>query len=181
MLDVHCDERTLPNENPEDYVTRVAVDKALAGQALLRNDRQAIVIGADTSVLVRDQICGKPKNKADAFSMWSMMSGATHHVLSAVAVIQGDTRRVVLQTSEVMMRLITPQEQEWYWESGEPRDKAGAYAVQGLGAIFISRLTGSYTGVMGLPLFETAELLSRFNVLIDANAANAPTTTERRQ
>jgi septum formation protein len=129
-------------------------------QAVRGNARALPVLGADTIVLLDGVICGKPASAADGLAMLARLSGRTHTVLTAVALAAGDaTPASRLSTSEVTFRALSHAECLAYWESGEPRDKAGGYAVQGRAAVFIERLNGSYSGVMGLPLFETAELL----------------------
>jgi septum formation protein len=117
------------------------------------------VLGADTVVVVDGLILGKPEDPQDAAAMLRRLSGRTHGVLSAVAVV-GREERTALNASEVSFREISDSEIRAYWNTGEPADKAGGYAIQGLGALFVSGLRGSYSGVMGLPLYETAELLA---------------------
>ena len=164
-------------ETPEAYVQRLALAKARAGwQAVPAAAARRPVLGADTAVVVDDEILGKPADRRDALAMLARLSGRAHRVLSAVAAVsdvtdEGELRQglgqyrplvetgVRLSESRVWFRPINEQECAAYWASGEPADKAGAYAIQGLGAIFVERLEGSYSGVMGLPLFETAELL----------------------
>jgi septum formation protein len=150
------DETARRAEPADDYVRRMARDKALAvgsqGGALP-------VLAADTTVVLDGQLCGKPADQADGVAMLQRLAGRTHRVLTAVALADGSGVRECLSVSEVRFRAISPAECLAYWASGEPRDKAGGYAVQGLGAVFVAHLSGSYSGVMGLPLFETAQLL----------------------
>ncbi len=148
------DETPLPGEPPADYVQRMALEKARAVDVPGR-----VVIGADTSVVLGDQIMGKPENREAGLEMLARLSGRTHRVFSAVAASHQDSTRVALSLSRVRFRVISPAEAVAYWESGEPCDKAGGYAIQGRGAVFVARLCGSYSGVMGLPLCETARLL----------------------
>jgi septum formation protein len=156
-------EQPLPDESPEAYVRRLALEKAAAGLALA--DGPAIVIGSDTSVVLDDDILGKPRDQADGLAMLARLSGRGHRVLTAVAMMDETGRRVSrLSVSEVVFRNLGTEECLAYWQSGEPADKAGGYAIQGRGAMFIEHLSGSYSGVMGLPLFETAELLQGFGV-----------------
>jgi septum formation protein len=122
------------------------------------------VLGADTLVLLDDTPLGKPRDRADALDMLARLSGRTHQVLSAVALLSAGGVAARLCASEVRFRVLDAAECAAYWETGEPRDKAGAYAIQGLGAVFVAALNGSYSGVMGLPLFETAELLAAAGV-----------------
>lgn len=166
-------EHRLPEESPEDYVQRLALEKARAGFDQLADEVLRPVLGADTTVVVDDDILGKPSGKLEALEMLARLSGRSHRVLSAVAVVGRDNLGqdrpnvkigVRLSESRVTFRVITEEEREAYWVSGEPADKAGAYAIQGLAAIFIERLEGSYSGVMGLPLFETSELLGEFGI-----------------
>lgn len=144
-------------ESPEDYVRRVTLAKQQAAQArLLRQHRPpAPVLCADTTVAIDDQILGKPADAAHAVEMLARLSGRTHRVLTAV-VVEG---RLLLSTSHVTWRELAPDEIERYVASGEPMGKAGAYAIQSQAAAWMSRIDGSYSGIMGLPLYETAELL----------------------
>jgi len=111
-----------------------------------------------------EKILGKPADQQDAIAMLEMLSGQTHHVLSCVALIDGQRSASRLSDTEVSFRALLPGESTAYWQSGEPIDKAGAYAIQGLGALFVKGIQGSYTGVVGLPLYETAELLTLFGI-----------------
>lgn len=157
---VEVDESVVPGEAPVEYVLRLAESKARALWDRLPRDRRLPVLAADTTVALEGEVFGKPASHAEAVAMLSRLSGRTHQVHTAVAVLHagGGTARV--SSSSVSLREITPAEIDWYWQTGEPRDKAGGYAVQGRAAIFIQHLSGSYSGVMGLPLFETWELLS---------------------
>ena len=153
------------DEVAEMYVLRVALDKARAGRAILAPDEQRPVIGADTAVVIGGEVLGKPDGRDDALAMLAKLSGQCHQVMSAVALVGPDgDEHSRLSVSTVQFRVITQGEAEAYWETGEPRDKAGGYAIQGLAAVFVERLEGSYSGVMGLPLFETAELLQHFGI-----------------
>jgi septum formation protein len=157
------DETPLHDEAPRDYVIRVASEKArYAGQNLA--PAGAIVLAADTAVVLEREVFGKPRDRQDGLLMLGRLSGREHCVLTAVAVHFRDQIRVALSESRVEFRNITTAEAEAYWNTGEPADKAGAYAIQGLGAIFVKHLQGSYSGVMGLPLFETAGLLAGVGV-----------------
>jgi septum formation protein len=167
-------EQWLEGESPEDYVQRLALEKAQAGLATLRKDRQRPVMGADTAVVLDDPaqgpiILGKPADEADALAMLAQLSGRSHRVLSALAVVGKDNLgqdrvAVSVNQSVVRFRVINEAERRAYWRTGEPADKAGAYGIQGMGALFVERLEGSYSGVMGLPLFETGELLRQFGI-----------------
>ncbi len=155
------DESIVPGEGPATYVTRLAGAKALAGFASLRVAAATAVpvLAADTAVILDGKILGKPIDRADGEGMLLQFSGRSHDVLTAVALADGSGVESRLSRSEVTFRPITAAEARDYWETGEPRDKAGGYAVQGRAAVFIRDLRGSYSGVMGLPLYETAELL----------------------
>jgi septum formation protein len=158
VLSVDVDESIAAGEGAERYVVRLARAKAAAGLARLAA-RRAPVLGADTAVVAGGAILGKPADCADAQRMLGLLSASTHEVLTAVALATDDGVLSHLSRSEVTFREITPEEARDYWNTAESRDKAGAYAIQGYGAVFVSGLRGSYSGVMGLPLFETAQLL----------------------
>lgn len=156
----HIDESPKSNESPAAYVARLAADKAQALWKLLPPVARLPVLGADTAVALDETLFGKPVNREDALRMLAALSGRTHHVHTAVTLCHSRGVDSRLSVSEVTFRELTVAEREAYWETGEPQDKAGGYAVQGLAAAFITRISGSYSGVMGLPLAETAELLS---------------------
>jgi septum formation protein len=158
VLTVDVDETARAGEAAAAYVRRVALDKAHAGWQGLPGAHRRPVLGADTAVVCGPEILGKPRSRAQALDMLQRLSGRTHTVLSAVALVDGRAE-VRVQSSLVTFRTLRPDECAAYWETGEPVDKAGAYAIQGRAAIFISRIEGSYSGVMGLPLYETAALL----------------------
>ena len=155
------DESRKPEETPDRYVTRLAQDKAAASRLTLGKVPE-LVIGADTAVVIDDRILGKPRDGKEAEAMLMALSGRCHEVVTGVAVIGPDDRQVRLSRSRVCFRALSPEEIRAYWATGEPADKAGAYAIQGLGAMFVASLEGSYTGVVGLPLYETAQLLTTF-------------------
>lgn len=153
------DESRHPGERPADYVTRLAREKAESlWQGLSPTERKP-VLGADTTVAIDGDVLGKPEDRDDALRMLERLSGRTHQVYTAVALRHAGGCDVRLSVSEVAFRPLTLGEREAYWDTGEPADKAGGYAVQGRAAIFITRIAGSYSGIMGLPLAETAELL----------------------
>ncbi len=157
VVEVRVDEALHAGEAPELYVVRLALAKAQAGHAIC-GDRP--VLGADTAVVIDGAILGKPRDRADGLAMLARLAGRTHHVYTGVALVDAaGEAHTLLSVSAVTFRDIAEAERSAYWDSGEPADKAGGYAVQGLGAVFIARLEGSYSGVMGLPLFETAALL----------------------
>ncbi|MGD2113015.1 MAG: Maf family protein, partial [Gammaproteobacteria bacterium] len=124
------------------------------------------VLAADTSVVVAGEVLGKPAGRAAAMRMLQRLSGSTHEVLSAVALAGGTGESVRVSTSHVSFRTLTERECAAYWATGEPADKAGAYAIQGLAAVFVTRIEGSYSGVVGLPLFDTAELLKEYGITV---------------
>ncbi len=165
VIAVEMDEAPLPGEAPEDYARRVALDKARAGRALVPSGSRVPVLGADTLVTIDGRILGKPRHAEEAAAMLRLLSGRTHRVLSAVALV-GKEERLTLSESEVSFRPIGEGEARAYWGTGEPADKAGGYAIQGLGALFARELRGSYSGVMGLPLYETALLLAEEGILL---------------
>jgi len=158
---VDVDETRQPGEAPRDYVLRVARDKAEAGWSRIGVPAGVAVLAADTAVVVEGEIFGKPRDQTEGSMMLARLSGRTHEVLTAVALRTPAGLDHRLSVSLVTFRALLPGESERYWSTGEPADKAGAYAVQGHGAVLIAHLSGSYSGVMGLPLFETADLLQR--------------------
>ncbi len=162
VLPVGVDERPRPGETAADLVCRLASAKAVAGIAVRPASAPAPVVAADTAVALGTELFGKPVDEADATRILNRLSGRTHAVYTAVAVADGGRERVQLSRSEVTFRPLGSAEIAAYWRTGEPADKAGAYAIQGRGAQFIADLSGSYSGVMGLPLFETARLLAFF-------------------
>ncbi len=164
LLPVDIDETPRPNEAPAAYVLRLAQEKAQAALARLDPAQPLCVLGADTTVVLAGRILGKPADRADGLAMLAALSGQTHQVLTAVALADARRCEVRLVESRVTFRAIADEEAARYWDSGEPADKAGGYAIQGLGAVFVRELQGSYSGVVGLPLCETAELLAAFGV-----------------
>jgi septum formation protein len=162
------DESPRVGESPYLYVERLAKIKAEIGWLRVAQRRSNIMplLGADTTVVVGGQILGKPKDKVEAARMLMLLSGTTHEVLTAVAVTNGQKLLNDVSVSRVRFRDLNESEIDQYIETGEPLDKAGAYGIQGIGAVFIERIEGSYSGVMGLPIFETANLLTRMGVKI---------------
>jgi septum formation protein len=168
------DETVLAGESPADYVVRMARAKA---RVVHPHGAGLPVLAADTTVVIDERICGKPASAEDAIALLLKLSGRSHEVLTAVALAARGEVNHRLSRSEVRFRHLSLTEAIAYWNTGEPRDKAGSYAVQGHGAVFIEHLSGSYSGVMGLPLFETAELLAAAGVsywLSTAAAGAAP-------
>lgn len=161
------DETPFPNESPVAYVERLAREKALAGREQLRASiahNHFCVLGADTAVVLDDRILGKPVDQADALAMLMGLSGREHEVLTAVALNDAERCETRVVRSRVTFRAISEDEAGRYWASGEPHDKAGGYAIQGLAAVFVAHLNGSYSAVVGLPVCETAELLGHFGI-----------------
>ncbi len=159
VLPADVDESRLADETPEDYVRRLAIAKAQYAYNALPEADRGPVLGSDTTVLLGGGIMGKPRDRTHALAMLARLSGRTHRVLTGVALVNGRVHYRINDT-RVSFRPISRAEAEAYWRSGEPMDKAGGYAIQGLGGIFVSGLEGSHSGVMGLPLFETAQLLT---------------------
>ena len=161
--DSETDETPLPGEAPVDYVERVARAKAIHGLRIVEERRLPMrpVLSADTTLELDGQIIGKPVDMADAADILRRLSGRTHRVLTGVAIDHQGRSEYLLSTSEVRFRPIDDEEIRHYVISGEPMDKAGAYGIQGRAGLFVEHLSGSYTGVMGLPVCETGELLKR--------------------
>ena len=156
------DESVMAGEQAEHYVARVTPAKALAGREQAPSG--AVVLAADTAVVIDGQILGKPRDAAHAADMLRALSGRSHQVMTAVAVACDERVEVIRVDTRVCFRQIEAREMAAYWASGEPADKAGGYAIQGLGAVFVKAVEGSYSAVVGLPLLETAQLLARFGV-----------------
>jgi septum formation protein len=164
VLGTAVDEAVAAGEAAAAYVARLAAAKAEAGWEHAQDAHPAPVLAADTAVVLDGEILGKPAHRDDGERMLSLLSGRTHEVLTAVALRTQAGLRSSISRSAVTFRGIAADEARAYWDTGEPLDKAGAYAIQGRAAVFIADLRGSFSGVMGLPLFETAELLSEAGV-----------------
>lgn len=162
-LVVDVDESVREGETPQTYVERLALEKARAGLALRAG---AVVLGSDTTVVCDGAILGKPADQGDAVAMLQRLSGRSHRVMTAVALVDDSQALSRVVTTQVYFRTLTLAECERYWHTGEPRDKAGAYGIQGLGAVFVEGIEGSYSSVVGLPLAETALLLERMGIPI---------------
>jgi len=161
------DESKLCSESPEEYVSRMAETKArVASAALAKTQACALVLAADTTIAIDGEIIGKPVDRDDCCQILRRLSGRQHLVLTAVALASGDQMESRLTRNQVSFRVLREREIEVYCASREPLDKAGAYAIQGKAAVFVERLEGSYSAVMGLPLCETAELLRRADIEI---------------
>jgi septum formation protein len=166
-ISADIDETPLIDESPAAYVERLARGKAEAGRAKLavsESGAPICVLGADTAVVLDGQILGKPVDEADAVAMLMALSDREHEVLTAIAVLDGQRCESRVVRSLVRFRSISREEAAAYWASGEPLDKAGGYGIQGLGAVFVAGLNGSYSAVVGLPVCETAELLGHFGI-----------------
>jgi septum formation protein len=172
VLPQDIDESPLPAEKPTKLVKRLALAKAKSAYATLSETDHRLVLGSDTIVVCDDQILGKPQNKSDGLAMLRLLSGRTHQVLTAVALMNHDKQTETMSVTEVSFTTLSDDEIEAYWESGEPLGKAGAYGLQGLGAMFVNKIQGSYSGVVGLPIFETVDLLEKFGVDIKAILQN---------
>lgn len=167
-IPAEIDETPQPQEKAADYVQRLAREKNAAAVAQWQATHAELptfpILTADTTVAYQNQILGKPENEAHAADMLTLLSGSTHQVYTAVSVYWQHETRTVIQQSDVRFKVMTPAEIQRYVASGEPMDKAGAYGIQGLGGIFVESLHGSFTGVMGLPVFETITLLQSWGL-----------------
>lgn len=162
VIDLDIPEQRLPGESPEDYVSRVAREKAGAGLLQVAAAPGALVLGADTEVVLEGEVFGKPADAADAAAMLRRLSGRRHRVVSTVWLLDAGREEHATSVSTVEFMPLDEAMIAAYVASGEPFDRAGAYAIQGRAGAFVRHLEGSYTGVMGLPLYETADLLRRF-------------------
>lgn len=162
--DADVDETPFADEDAVRYVERLALTKAQAGmrRLLWRDMRRQPVLAADTTLELDGKLIGKPTDIADAYSILGRLSGRTHRVLTAVAISDGEHTRSRVSLSEVRFRELGEHEIRHYIATNEPMDKAGAYGIQGRAAVFVESISGSYSGIMGLPLFETAQLLEAF-------------------
>ncbi len=160
VLPQDIDESRLPSELPADYVMRLARQKAEAALQSVDTIVGACCLGSDTTVVCDNEIFEKPVDARDARRMLGALSGKTHQVLTAVALASTSGTKVLLSTSDVTFRSLTSAEIDAYWRTGEPADKAGAYGIQGLAAMFVTHISGSYSGIMGLPVAETIALLN---------------------
>ena len=151
------------DESPEKFVKRMAEEKA-SSAFCKRKENDIVVVASDTIVVCDKRVLGKPKDKSDGIKMLLTLSNKTHRVLSAVTVANTLRYKSTVSETSVSFREISEIEAECYWDSGEPEGKAGGYAIQGCGAVFVQSINGSYSGVMGLPLFQTAQLLSEFGI-----------------
>lgn len=170
---VDIDESQKPDEPVMDYVQRLAMEKAQCGFETIENEQKLPVLGADTIVEVNGVILGKPENRSQAKYMLQQLSGKKHTVHTSVAIVTEDGRFIDTSSSQVYFKVLEELEIDCYLATGEADDKAGAYAIQGIAAQFIKNINGSFSGVMGLPLFETAQLLKQCGVLPLGDYKNA--------
>lgn len=162
------DEPQLPGESPDVYVLRTAREKAVRGEQWVRSQGLPAlpVLAADTTVILDGAVLGKPADRADALRILQALSDTTHEVHTAVILAANGQLYESVSITQVAMRATSAAERERYCDSGEPYGKAGAYGIQGLASVFIERIAGSYSGVMGLPLFETAQLLAQAGITL---------------
>ncbi len=179
VLDVDVPEQRQPGEPAEDYVRRVAREKSGAGLLQVMAVANAVVLGADTEVVLDDEVFGKPRDDADAARMLRALSGRTHRVVSSVSLVSASRESQAVSISEVTFAVLSTDDIARYVATGEAQGKAGAYGIQGAAQAFIAHLSGSYSGVMGLPLFETAQLLREFGIAA-RTASTAPAHVEAR-
>ncbi|MBV1874629.1 MAG: Maf family nucleotide pyrophosphatase [Gammaproteobacteria bacterium] len=172
QLRPEVNETALKNESPAALVQRLARLKAEAGLNMMDPDVPLPVLGADTVVVLQGKVFGKPDSEDAALSMLAQLSGQTHQVLTAVAVAAAGQAELILSITEVTFKEISAEMARAYWQTGESQDKAGAYAIQGRAALFVEKIEGSYSGVVGLPLMETAELLMQFGVEVMSGSAD---------
>jgi len=161
VVKVAVPEEHQDGESPESYVQRLALAKSSAGSVLRP---ELPVLGADTVVVIGDEILEKPRDRAAALAMLARLSDRTHRVLTGIAVCQNERQLSQVVETLVRFRPIAPAEAALYWDTGEPADKAGGYGIQGLGAVFVEHLSGSYSNVVGLPLAQTAQIFREFGV-----------------
>ena len=154
------EEVLLPEESAQQYVSRLAIQKAQAGFANSGKDKP--VLGADTIVVIDEKTLEKPRDQKHAMEMMLMLSGETHHVFTAVALVDEKQQKQILVKTAVTFKVLSEQEINDYWLSAEPQDKAGGYGIQGIGGKFVKHINGSYSAVVGLPLYETNELIKNF-------------------
>jgi septum formation protein len=163
------DESIYSEESAEKYVTRLAIEKAQVVASLVKNkslntDKNVVVLGSDTSVVLEGHILGKPQNIEQCREYLQRLSGKKHQVFTAIAAVSDNKTQTQLVTTDVYFKTLTLEEIDRYWRTGEPQDKAGAYGIQGIGGQFVKQINGSYSAVVGLPLYETAQLLAKFDL-----------------
>ncbi len=159
-INAAVEEKIKAGESAQHYVLRLALEKAQAGFA--NSDRRRPVLGADTIVVIDGQILEKPADQAHAQKMLQLLSGRTHQVFTAIALVNAQSAKTQLVKTDVSFKVLTEQEIEAYWLTGEPLDKAAGYAIQGVAGKFVTNISGSYSAVVGLPLYETEQLIKEF-------------------
>lgn len=157
------DETVLSNETPYNYVERLAIEKAKSIFVIQKNN-SAMVIGSDTAVIINNEILGKPVNKKDSARILNLLSNNSHEVLTSIALITHNVVKTKVVTTQVNFKTLTANEIEAYWYTKEPQDKAGSYGIQGIGGQFVRSINGSYSAVVGLPLYEMASLLNEAGI-----------------
>lgn len=166
VLVTDIEEQQQPDEDAQTYVQRLSLDKAKAALNLIAeqepNSNQYVVLGSDTVVVSQGQVLEKPSDLVDCKRMLTQLSDQRHQVMTAVSVVSADKQKTEIVITDVWFKPLSEQEIEKYWQTGEPCDKAGSYGIQGLGGRFVTRIEGSYYAVVGLPLFETDQLLQEF-------------------
>jgi septum formation protein len=160
---VNIDETVRVDEKPKAYVKRMAQEKSSLGYQRAQNNQ--VVMGADTIVVSNQHILGKPKNKSDGIRMLNILSDNTHQVFTAVTMTSAKQKKTVVVETQVCFGPLSQQQITWYWHTGEPQDKAGGYGIQGLGGQFVKHIKGSYSAVVGLPLYQTRILLTKFGII----------------
>ena len=160
---VDIDETVRVDEKPEEYVQRMAQEKSSLGYE--KTGPKKIVLGSDTIVVAEGRILGKPKDKTDAMRMLSILSENTHQVFTAVTVTSAKQQKTIVVETLVCFGPLSTQQMSRYWQTGEPQDKAGSYGIQGLGGQFVKHIKGSYSAVVGLPLYQTKMLLNEFGII----------------
>jgi septum formation protein len=170
---VDLDESANREESPSEYVQRLARAKAEALWSRLSADQRLPVLGSDTTVALGNEILGKPRDRDDGLRMLRALSGRTHQVYTAVALQHEHGCDARVSVSDVTVKSLSDDEIAAYWETGEPADKAGAYGIQGRAAVFIERIAGSYSGIVGLPLYETGELLRMIGITLERTVGTA--------
>ena len=156
------DETARMDESSVEYVERLALEKA---QYIAKNQSDTtLVLGSDTCVVYQDNILGKPENLTQCLEHLAMLSGNTHQVLTAIAIVQGEFSKSLVVSTDVEFKVLSTEEIKNYWQTGEPQDKAGSYGIQGVAGQFVKQINGSYSAVVGLPLYETAQLLAEFSL-----------------
>jgi septum formation protein len=169
-LPADIDETPFNGEIPSEYVIRMAKEKALATLKLAGEPLDTHVLGSDTSVIVNGIILGKPETKSNFVQMMQMLSGTVHEVMTSIALVSHEDIQTQLVTTQVYFIPLNEEMIDQYWQTGEPKDKAGGYGIQGFGSVFVEKISGSYSAVVGLPLHETAKILSKAGLPIWAGA-----------